>query len=352
MRIVITVALAVLVGTLFMKWKVPGGMLIGAVIGVAALNIITGNAYLWPQTKVFAQAFTGAYIGCMVTKDSLKKLPRVLGPYLFVMSSFFLMNLCVGLLIHRITDLDLLTCFLCAMPGGMSDTPLIALDMGADSASVALLQFVRLLFGLSCLPSIIAFSDRKVFSKANPETVDNPVEHSRATVKKQSTPLFPFLPTLFLAVIAGFIGRKSGIPAGAMAFSLVAVSLLRISGKAPSMPIYLRRTAQVISGCCIGCTVTRSQLQSLGQLTLPAVIVCASFLALCLCGGLLIAKLFHIQRREAMLFLSPAGASEMILIAADIGVESTDLAVLQICRLIGVMLLFPQLFQWIARLVT
>ena len=35
----------------------------------------------------------------------------------------------------------------------------------------------------------------------------------------------------------------------------------------------------------------------------------------------------------------------MALIAADLGVESTNLVVLQICRLVGVMLIFPQIFN-------
>ena len=37
----------------------------------------------------------------------------------------------------------------------------------------------------------------------------------------------------------------------------------------------------------------------------------------------------------------------MALIAADLGVESTNLVVLQICRLVGVTLLFPQIFNLI-----
>ena len=64
--------------------------------------------------------------------------------------------------------------------------------------------------------------------------------------------------------------------------------------------------------------------------------------------GLLLSRVFHIQLREAMLTMSPAGASEMALIAADLGVEnSANLTVLQICRLVGVLVLFPQIFHLI-----
>lgn len=66
---------------------------------------------------------TGAYIGCLVTTEDLRHLPRVIRPYLAVMSTFLALNLAVGFFIWRVTDLDLLTSLFCAAPGGMTDTP-------------------------------------------------------------------------------------------------------------------------------------------------------------------------------------------------------------------------------------
>lgn len=63
--------------------------------------------------------------------------------------------------------------------------------------------------------------------------------------------------------------------------------------------------------------------------------------------GYFIHRTFGVPLREAMLSLAPAGASEMALIAADLGVESTNLVVLQICRLVGVMLVFPHIYNLI-----
>lgn len=41
----------------------------------------------------------------------------------------------------------------------------------------------------------------------------------------------------------------------------------------------------------------------------------------------------------------------MALIAADLGVHSTNLVVLQICRLLGVTVLFPQIFALLSHLI-
>ena len=51
------------------------------------------------------------------------------------------LNLIMGFVIHKVTDLDWITSFMCAVPGGMSDTPIIAADMGGNGGKVAVMQF-------------------------------------------------------------------------------------------------------------------------------------------------------------------------------------------------------------------
>ena len=65
------------------------------------------------------------------------------------------LNLIMGFVIHKVTDLDWITSFMCAVPGGMSDTPIIAADMGGNGGKVAVMQFSRLLAGIGLFPSLI-----------------------------------------------------------------------------------------------------------------------------------------------------------------------------------------------------
>ena len=68
------------------------------------------------------------------------------------------------------------------------------------------------------------------------------------------------------------------------------------------------------------------------------------YIVCCIGMGCVISKVFQIELREAMLCLSPEGATEMALIAADLGVHSANLVALQMCRLLSVMAFFPQIF--------
>lgn len=345
----LTVAAALLGGLLLLRLKVPGGMLVGAIVAVVGLNLITGQAYILPQSRVVAQVLTGAYIGCMVTREDLRLLPKMVRPFGVVMAAFFLLNLAMGFLIWSMTDLDLLTSLFCAAPGGMTDTPLVALDMGAQAPIVAVMQFVRMIFGMACLPSLVLMADRALEGK----------EGAPAQVEPQSCPpggkgghvsLRAFLPTFAVALAAGLVGRMSHIPAGTLSFALVAVVTMKLLYRTPPMPMWLRRVAQVVSGCCIGVGFGWEELAQLRQLILPAVIMMAGYLVVCIGVGWLIHRWLGTELKEAMLYLSPAGATEMALIAADLGVESTNLVVLQICRLLTVVVVFPQIFALIVGL--
>lgn len=348
MWMMLTVLAACAGGLLLLRLRVPGGMLVGAILGAALLNLSTGRAFIFPQLRVLAQALTGAYIGCMMTREDVRHIPRLFRPYLVILASLLVLNLGMAALFYQVTDLDLLTCLFCAAPGGMSDTPLIAMDMGADSSVVAVMQFVRMLFGMGCLPSVILFSDRLIERQAAEEPEgQSAVRKSGEGQGKQKPTLRGFLPTMCAAVAAAALGKLSGVPAGALSAALIVTTALKLSGKCPGMPLWLRRVAQVISGCCIGAGISRTQVLQMGQLALPAAALCLGYILCCIGMGLVVAKLFHMPLREAMLTLSPAGATEMALIAADLGVESTDLVVLQICRLVGVMLIFPQIFHLI-----
>ena len=350
MRIIITVAAAITGGFFLQRLKVPAGILLGAVAGVAALNIVTGYAYIWPQVRIVSQVLAGAYIGCMVTKRDLRLLPRIIGPYFTIVGRFLVLNLVVAYFIRRVTDLDPITCMLSAMPGGMSDSPLIAMDMGADCSVVVLLQFIRVIFGLACLPSLICLADRIIEPKPAQDTGKIARDKSGRARAADNMAWIPFMPTLCVALAAGMLGYYSGIPAGTLSFSMLSVAAMNIAGKVPPMPARLHQVSQLLCGCCIGLTVELEQLLRIPQLILPAIVLCMGYLVCCVGQGMVISRVFKFPFREAMLFLSPAGAVEMTFIAADLGVESTALPLLQILRLVSVVLLFPQVFHLIANL--
>ena len=82
-----------------------------------------------------------------------------------------------------------------------------------------------------------------------------------------------------------------------LSFALAAVIVMKFVGTVPPMPMWVRRLAQVVSGCCIGAGITREQIFQLRQLVLPAVVLCLGYIACCVGMGWVIGKAFHMDLR-------------------------------------------------------
>lgn len=338
--LILTFAVSLAVGYALMKLKVPGGMMVGAIVGAAALSIAFGRAYMPAEAKLSAQCLAGAFIGCTASRDDVRGMPKLIRPALVLLTAVLILNLILGVLIYLCSPMDLLTSLMCAVPGGMSDTPIIAADLGADAAKVALLQFVRMAAGVGLFPSFILALTKN-------ETVSAPASPAARTKSAHKGYAFPL--TVLTAFVLGILGKLSGIPAGALVASMLGVMALKLIFDAAYLPLWAKRAAQVLSGAYIGCGITRADLAELRYLLVPAVIILVGYFANSLITGAILSHRFGFSRRTAMLTATPAGASDMALISADLGVDSKELVELQIIRMVVVVSVFPQLICLIAR---
>ena len=253
------------------------------------------------------------------------------------------LNLILGFLIYLCSPLDLLTALMCAVPGGMSDTPIIAADLGADAPKVALLQFVRMSAGIGLFPSLIARITRN-------EPADPPPEASAAAKSGGRGTAGRFALTLAVSLLCGAAGKKLGIPAGTLIFAMAGVIVLKLGWDRAFLPLWAKRLAQVLSGAYIGSGITAADLPELRYLLLPALLLLAGYLCNSLLTGHLLHRRFGFSLKVAMLAATPAGASDMALISADLGVNSKELVELQLIRMVVVVSVFPQIISLVAAL--
>lgn len=344
MQFALTLLVGLAAGYLFYRLKVPGGMMVGSIVGTAALNILFAAAYVPLSAKVFAQITAGAFIGSTVKKSDLKRLRTIGKPAAILLSIYLVANLLMGLIIYITSPLNLPTAFFSAVPGGISDIPLIAIDMGASGPKVATLQFIRLAVSIGIFPTMIGAvcrnePQRDPDQEADDHDVEKPVIGPE---------VFPI--TLGLAVIFGAVGYLLRIPAGALVFSLVAVIALKLLWGKSHLPLWLKRAAQVLSGSYIGCSVGLADPLELQFLIFPALLLVLGYSAICFLDGWVLKRFCSMTRKEAMLAATPAGASDMALISLDMGVQSTDLVVIHVLRLVVVSSIFPQVIGLILHL--
>lgn len=334
-----TLLFAGALGSLLVRLKVPGGMMVGAVIGASAYNIITGSAQMDPLAKTAAQIVAGAFIGSGVQREDLRHMKPMLKAAGIVIGSLLLVNIIAGLIIHAISPLDALTSFLASAPGGVSDIPIIAADLGADAPKVLVLQLVRLIMGIGVFPSLIGR-----LTKADPKEA---VEKAALRARDKGD-LFNTLLTLLAAACFGLLGRASPIPGGTMAFATLGSIVFKLIYPKARLPFPVRRAAQCLSGAYVGAGIGITQLIELKYLALPAVVlvVCYSLAVLLISTLLVKAKAF--TRREALLASTPAGATDMALISGDLGIKNVKLILLQVMRMIVVITVFPAFLSVLA----
>lgn len=338
----LTLVCCLLGGLLFKKFKVPGYMLLGAVIAAAALNIAFHASYMPFTAKLLAQIIAGAFIGLTIERSDLMRLPEVFKEAVVLIGGYLIMNIALGLLIWLVSPLDLITALFCTVPGGMSDVPLIAADMGADASKVVVVQFVRMLIGIGVFPGMIT-----CFCRNDTPRADVTAAPARITADQvKSLPVL--LLTLAAAAVCGMAGRALGVPAGALVFSIVGVMLLKLIWNKYYLPPWMKRLAQLLSGAYIGSSIGIRSVLELRYLVFPVVIVIAGYSLFCFAGSFVLSRLFKMDRKEAMLACTPAGASDMALLSMDMGVQSSDLIVLHVIRLLMVSAVFPQVIGLVA----
>ncbi|MDL2319050.1 AbrB family transcriptional regulator [Eubacteriales bacterium OttesenSCG-928-A19] len=338
--ILVTLVVAFAFGTLLDRLKMPAGMMIGSLLGACLLQVTTGYAMIPVEAKTCAQIIAGAFIGAGVSRSELGEMRLILKPAAIILPGLLVINVVCGLAIYWTTSVDLMTAFIGCAPGGMSDMPMIAADLGADPAQVTLMQFARFLMGIALFPALIRVI-----------THGEPLEPEAVITQERTYPeVLPTVITLAVATACGLLGLLSPVPSGTMAFAMIGSIALKFVYPKAQIPRFLRKIAQCLSGAFVGAGMTTQQLAGLPRLALPIVILLICYLGGSFLVSSLLVRAGCFNRTEAMLATTPAGASDMALISADLGVKNIKLVLLQVLRLIVVISLFPTILSFIGSL--
>lgn len=337
--LLITFIIGAIGGVLLMKLKLPGGLIIGSIFAVAIFNIVTGLAYVPQEGRILAQIIAGAYIGTGVSKNDLIEMKIVFKPALLVVLSLLSLSIIMGIILWLISPMDLVTSLMSSIPGGLSYVPIVSEELGADSSKVAILQFVRLIFGIGIFPYIIHYYNHRTL-KQLPKS-NRKVNNTLTTDNKRRG--YDGLITFFIASIFGILGYFSGIPSATLVFAMLSIAVLKIYTNKAFLPKWVKQFAQILAGTYIGRGIGIEDLLELKYLFIPSLVIIFGYLGSCFLIGIILNKNFGLTLEEGMFSASPAGASDMALILEDFGVDSKKVIVIQIFRMMVVVSLFPQI---------
>ena len=388
-------ALAVLFGCALFFMRMPAGILVGVFVAFAVTNCTLEPLTLPDTLRVVIQILAGSCVGCSLTRSDLFHIPHLVKPLSIMLISCFAIMLIGAVCISALTNCDMLTALMCAVPGGINDTPVVAIDMGADGITVTILQLVRQIIGVAVFPAVIHLLDMKSNAQTDhrvqhaqhtthverrvPHTIRNtcakqaahikvlnrlqaytpaPLRHhkeqeavsdegsqAKEQQKHHDIPMRTMrtIAALLVASICGIIGYATHIPGMIFTLVVAGVLALKLGANFAYSPRSIKRLVQVLSGAYLGSLITPDKLHVLLELILPALVIVALYTLNCFITGALHKRLCGYASAEGRMMSIPAGASDMILILDDMRIQNNDIVIVHAVRAAAVAALFPQI---------
>ncbi|MGT2783950.1 AbrB family transcriptional regulator [Streptococcus merionis] len=334
-------------GWLAKKIKFPAPYMVGSMIAVGLVSALTSQMEMYRPIKIVAQIISGVYIGQQVTKKDLLNLPKLGSTIMALMALFTLNMLITGGLFIYVFKMDPVTAFLSCLPGGIMDVSLLSIDMGAQADVVATLQTARLVGILLILPNWVGF----ILRHFSPRTVNKTAEKVQVEVTpvklSQNDRLCNDMSILAVATVAGLIGMWSGLPVGALIFSLLASAILKMRQNTIQLQPKIRYLAQILAGSIIGTNFTCDSLSQMVRLIVPVLILLVSYLVINAFFGYVIYRRGVLDLQSALFASSPAGATDISLIAGELGGDMAKIAGIQISRTLYTVIVMPLLIKLI-----
>lgn len=156
------------------------------------------------------------------------------------------------------------------------------------------------------------------------------------------------LVTFIIAFIGAKIGQKLHFPAPFMIGSMLFVMLFSVLTNVAYFPRQAKIIAQITAGIFIGQKLTRSDVINLKYVIKPTLLLLVLLTINTFILGFTFAHFFHWSVLTGLLATTPGGLMDTTLIAADFDSDIHVVAILQMVRSIGVLLLFPLWIQLFA----
>ncbi|HBY57791.1 MAG TPA: hypothetical protein DEG96_08055 [Candidatus Atribacteria bacterium] len=357
---------------LFSFLRIPGGATTGSLIMLA---IISSQGFEWIAMPSFLTSFfqviIGVMIGSRLNKEQIPTIKSLLVPGLLSSAWMILISLAVGLLLAKMTGMDLGSALYGSVPAGLFEMGMIALSLNLSVPIVTLLQFFRVISINLSVPFIVSHcknwdkTEANCQIKVDNELTDNTNNTNNNTnnnankdinesnnsgngnnEKKERVNVFGILLSLLLGSIGGFTAKYLGIPVGCMLGSMVVVGTLRILG-APlqELPKWLILVTQIMVGGSLGTTFNPEMVIYLKSLLLP-VLLFSVFVVL---NGVFIGFRFHRTLKwdlaTALLATAAGGVTIMTLVAIDMNADPVKVSILQTLRIIIILIIMPTLIM-------
>ena len=324
---------------LFRRCRIPNPAMLGAMAATGALNIF-GLFPDFPTAFVSfgASLLIGVMIGRQIDRTVFSRVLELGKPIFFQMAGIFALSLVSGyaLLLMGKGEVTPITALISGAAGGISEMILFGMSIHADVAMVAFVHSFRVVIFLSLIPYIAIVCEKLGGGK--------PGEGRQRSVRTQPR-LFAKFDYVLLSASAlsgALLGDWLNIPSGMLVGAMIASGVFAlIINKRYRFNANLRYVAQIGLGIALGERMTPEMMAQLGQMLLPSLVVTAIMLVGCILLAFLLRANTGWDLTTCLVCSAPAGLSQVVIYADEIGADSFAVSVFHTVRIIGIVCLYP-----------
>lgn len=316
----------------------PSAALFGSVIGGMS-HALTSPTRLEVPEPVFraGQATLGVVVGSAMSLEALRAMGDDALTILLVTVATIGISLLAGRVLALRRDVSQVTGAFALIAGGASGVVAVARQLGADERVVTVVQFLRVLVVLACLPLVTTL----VFDV-----------NSGRPDETAAAPLVPSLAYVAGCVLLGMLlARALRFSTSILLAPMLLAAIVSAEGwlGTVAVPEPVTWVAFALIGVQVGLRFTRASVASIARMLPVVVAIIVAMVVATAAVGAVLALLTPVDGLTAYLATTPGGIFAVIATASDAGVDVTYVMALQLVRLLVILAIVPLLARWLRR---
>jgi len=147
--------------------------------------------------------------------------------------------------------------------------------------------------------------------------------------------------TLIIAILGGYLANKKKVPAAYMLGALFLVAIFNVLFNRAFLPNYFKFVTQIATGTFIGSKFRSEDVKMLKKVIIPGMTMVALMIAFSFILSYLMSTFLGIDNLTSFFATAPGGIMDISLIAYDFKANTSQVALLQLIRLISVISFVP-----------
>lgn len=348
------IILSALGGLLLSSLGMSIGWMIGTLIVATTLAItrpqflkIPSNSKGMPKIWLYVgQLILAIELGQQINLTVVSTFVDNWLPVSIILLISILFSLGSGFILFKFTSNDLLTSLFSTAPGGLSAMPGIAEEVGANTATVSVVQIMRVFLVVLTVPLLVSSLGEKAIVATTSEA---------ASSFSLESVLWTF--TLVGAAFIGYlIGKRFKFPAPWLVGGMLTVGITQVAGSAlvgynltAWWPHLVLIMAQVIIATSIGSRFRADMFQGMKRTIGVAFISTIVLIGTMFICAYIVSEVGGIPFITTALAFAPGGVAEMATTSVVLGADAPFVVAVQVFRILIVSLLLPPIFRWFYR---